>query len=266
MRRYVDTYLGEARVAMQQQAQYRLPAFFNLAGFMIEPVVYLVVWRTVAQQSGAIGGYGVKEFTSYYIVWTLVRVMNLALAPGAWDWWIQNGRIANELLHPVGIYHRQLANFAGGKVVWMVMWIPMALFLGVVFRPELAPSILQGVSFFFAIWLGYWIRFNVLWLMGLISFWTTKAQALIEVVIALEVLLSGRLVPMAVMPDWVAAISAWLPFKWTFQFPIEALIGQLSDEEVLVGLGIQLAWGVGTAALIGLLWKSAVKRFTAVGS
>ncbi len=266
MRRYVDTYLGEARVAIQQQAQYRIPAFFNLAGFMIEPVVYLVVWRTVAAQSGPIGGYGVAEFTSYYIVWTLVRVMNLALAPGAWDWWIQNGRIANELLHPVGLYHRQLANFAGGKVIWMVMWVPMALFLGVIFRPELSPSITEGVVFFLAIWLGYWIRFNVLWLMGLISFWTTKAQALIEVVIALEVLLSGRLVPMAVMPEWVAAISAWLPFKWTFQFPIEVLIGRLDTTEVFVGLLTQFGWGIGTVALIGLIWKTAVKRFTAVGS
>ena len=25
-------------------------------------------------------------------------------------------------------------------------------------------------------------------------------------------------------------------------------------------------WGVGTATLIGLMWKSAVRRFTAVGS
>ncbi len=266
MRRYVDTYLSEARIGIQQQAQYRIPAFFNLAGFMVEPIIYLVVWRTVAEQSGSINGYGVAEFTSYYVVWTLVRVMNLALAPGAWDWWVQNGRVANELLHPVGLYHRQLANFGGTKLPWLLMWLPLVGFLSLVFRPELSPSLLQGVVFFVAIWLGYWIRFNVLWLMGLLSFWTTKAQALVEIVVALEILLSGRLVPMAVMPGWVAAISDWTPFKWTFQFPIEVLIGQLSDTEILMGLLVQLAWGVATAGLIGLVWRRAVRRFTAVGS
>ncbi len=79
-------YRIEARLAMQRQAQYRGAAFISILGFLIEPIVYLIVWRTVTSQTGAINGYGVTEFTSYYIVWTLVRVFNLALAPGAWAW------------------------------------------------------------------------------------------------------------------------------------------------------------------------------------
>ena len=186
---------------MQRQAQYRGVAFINVLGFLIEPVVYLIVWRTVAEQGGPINGYGVEEFTSYYIVWTLVRVFNLALAPGAWDWWVRSGRISNDLLHPVDPYHRNLAGFAGAKIIWIMLWVPVAVGLVLLFRPEFSPDVLELVTFFVAAWAGYVIRFNVLWVLGLVSFWTTRAQALVEVVVALELLLSGRLVPMAIMPE-----------------------------------------------------------------
>lgn len=266
MRNLLPVYAIEARLAMQKQAQYRGAAFISILGFLVEPIVYLVVWRTVTLQTGAIGGYGVAEFTAYYIVWTLVRVFNLALAPGAWDWWVRSGRIANDLLHPVDPFHRNLASMAGVKVVWIALWVPTAAFLVVVFRPALAPNLLQVVTFIVAAWAGYVIRFTILWALGLVSFWTTRAQALVEVVVALELLLSGRLVPMAVMPPWVQAVSAWLPFKWTFQFPIEVLIGQVSVAEIWTSLGAQALWiAVGVSAIL-LMWRRALRRFTAVGT
>ncbi|HLU30723.1 MAG TPA: ABC-2 family transporter protein [Acidimicrobiia bacterium] len=266
MRNLLPVYAIEARMSMQRQAQYRGAAFISILGFLIEPVVYLIVWRTVAEASGPVGGYGVDEFTSYYIVWTLVRVFNLALAPGAWDWWVRTGRISNDLLHPVTPYHRQLAGMAGAKVVWIIVWIPVALFLVLLFRPDLSPTPLEMVTFFIAAWAGYVVRFNVLWILGLVSFWTTRAQALVEVVVAMELLLSGRLVPMAVMPQWVQTISAWLPFQWTFLFPIEILIGQRSVSEIWSGLGIQLLWIGITGTGIVLVWRAALRKFTAVGT
>lgn len=266
MRNLLPVYWIEARMSMQRQAQYRGAAFIQIVGFLVEPIVYLIVWRTVAAEAGDINGYGVDEFTAYYIVWTLVRVFNLALAPGAWDWWVSSGRITNDLVHPVDPYHRNIADFAGSKVIWILLWVPVAVFLAVLFRPGLSPSFFQIVMFFVAAWAGYVIRFNVLYLLGLMSFWTTRAQALIDMVIAMELLLSGRLVPMAVMPEWVQAISNWLPFKWTFQFPIEVVIGQLTTEEIWRGVGAQAIWIAITGFGYSLVWRRAVKKFTAVGT
>lgn len=266
MRRLLPVYAIEARMAIQRQAQYRGAAFISILGFLVEPVVYLIVWRTVALEAGSINGYGVEEFTSYYIVWTLVRVFNLALAPGAWDWWVSSGRITNDLLHPVDPYHRNLASMAGAKVVWITLWIPVAVFLVLVFRPEFSPSLFEAATFFVAAWAGYVVRFNVLWILGLVSFWTTRAEALVAVVIAMELLLSGRLVPMAVMPEWVQAVSSWLPFKWTFEFPIEVLIGRLSTGEILRGIGIQILWGLALGLAILVVWRRAIRKFTAVGT
>lgn len=266
MKRLLAVYLAEAKMGMLNQFQYRVSVFFQLLGFLIEPIVYLVVWRTVAEQSGPIGGYDVADFTAYYIVWTLVRNMNLALTPYVWEWWIQFGRVSDALLKPVHIFHRELASFAGMKFVWIGAWLPIALGLILAFRPNLDPTLFQAVAFFFAIWAGYVVRASILFVVGLISFWTTRASALFEIVVGAELLLSGRLVPLSVMPEWVQTLAAWLPFKWTFQFPIEVLIGKLSDSEIVFGLFAQVVWIAILGGLTALVWKRAIRRYTAVGA
>ena len=59
----------------------------------------------------------------------------------------------------------------------------------------------------------------------MITFWTTRVSAIFELFIAAELLLSGRLVPLPLMPDWAQDIAAFLPFQWSFYFPIESLVG-----------------------------------------
>ena len=46
---------------------------------------------------------------------------------------------------------------------------------------------------------------------------------------------------------------------------LEALIGQLSTEEHLFGLGMQLFWIVALTLVVIVGWKFAVKRFSSVG-
>ena len=93
-----------------------------------------------------------------------------------------------------------------------------------------------------------------------------NSDVLIEVIIAMELLLSGRLVPMAIMPGWVQTVSSWLPFKWTFEFPIEVFIGQLTPMEIWQGVGMQMLWIAITGIGIVTAWRNAIRKVTAVGS
>ncbi|NND02076.1 MAG: ABC transporter permease [Acidimicrobiia bacterium] len=259
-------YVAAGRLSIQAQIQYRASTYFYLIGFLIEPVVYLVVWRTVAEsQGGSIGGYSAEALTAYYIVWTLVRAMNVGFDPNAWGWRIQRGRLNELLSRPVHPFHRDFAWFGGGKFVWILLWLPMAAGLWIAFRPQISPTVLEGVAFFIAIWLAFAVRFALLWALGMITFWTTRGSAIFEIFVASELLLSGRLVPLELMPQWAQNVAAWLPFKWTFQFPIEVIIGRLSTGEVLSGLAIQTGWAAALIGVIWAVWKPAVSQYTAVG-
>jgi ABC-2 type transport system permease protein len=259
-------YVAEARNGLLHEFQYRVTAFIGLIGFLIEPVVYLAVWRSVAiAQGGAVGDYGLSELTGYYIAWSLVRAMNLALAPYTWEWRIRGGRLNELLIRPVHPFHRDFAFFAGQKPIWIVMALPLAAIMWLTFRPDLTLSLVGILGFFVAVWLAFTIRHMVLFVLGSVNFWTTRTSALFEMIVALELMLSGRLVPMSLMPEWVQRVSYFLPFRWTFQFPIETVIGRLNGGQILTGLGVQIAWIVGLTFLIRLVWGKAIKRYTAVG-
>jgi ABC-2 type transport system permease protein len=69
---------------------------------------------------------------------------------------------------------------------------------------------------------------------------------------------------MSLMPEWVRSLAGFLPFQWTFGFPIEALVGNLSTEQLLRGLGMQVFWIVVGSVLVRVVWRFAIRRYSAV--
>ena len=266
LRSYLDFYATTMRTAVQANFQYRADTFLYMAGTIIEPVVYLVVWSTVAREQGDVAGISAGGFAAYYIVWTLVRQFNLAFTPYGWEWRIREGRVSANLLRPIHPIHYDIAEFAGWKFVNVAVWIPVAFVLVLVFEPALHPGLEDVLTFVPALWGAFLLRSLNLWTLGLISFWTTRTAPIFELYILLELLLSGRLVPLRVMPDWAEAIANVLPFKWTFGFPIEALVYDLPVSELVGGLAIQTAWIVGMWTLMSVVWRRAVRRYSAVGN
>ena len=197
-----------------------------MIGMIAEPVIYLVVWSTIArQQGGSVGGYTPRAFAAYYLVWTLVRNMNIVFTPYGWENRIRSGWFSMDLLRPIHPLNNDVAYFAGMKVVVIILWIPLGLFLSLFFKPELHPAWYQVIGFFFAIWGAYLIRTMLLSLLGMITFFTTRVGAIFELFFAFELVFSGRLVPMSLMPPVVQQVAAYLPFQWTFFFPIEVTGG-----------------------------------------
>ena len=128
IRSMVDFYLVGARTRMQTQFQYRAAMYMYTLGMVSEPVIYLVVWRTIANQhGGTINGLGGGQIAAYYIVWTLVRTFNIVFTPFGWEWRIREGELSSQLLRPIHPVHYDMAWFAGHKIPWLVMFTPIGI-------------------------------------------------------------------------------------------------------------------------------------------
>jgi ABC-2 type transport system permease protein len=265
LRGLFDVYVQEMKLAIAEQIQYRAANYMYMLGMVAEPVIYLVVWQTVAaQQGGAVAGITAGQFAAYYIVWTLVRNINIVFTPYGWEERIREGRLSAQLLRPLFPIVEDLGFFLGWKPVVVVLWLPIAIFLSLVFHPVLNPTPLAVGVFAVSLLGAYLIRSLNQTSLGLATFWTTRVGPIFQLYIAAELLLSGRLVPMALMPGWVQTVADVLPFQWTFGFPIEALVGGLSTEELLGGLGMQLFWIVVGSILVRVVWRFAIRRYSAV--
>ena len=265
VRYWLDVYLTMFRVAILNGFQYRVANFLYMIGMLAEPIIYLVVWSTIArQQGGEVGGFTPGGFAAYYIVWTLVRQMNIIFTPYGWEPRIREGELSAMLLQPIFPIHRDIADLAGWKLVMIVMWLPIAAVLTLLFSPTLDVRPIDIAVFAVAIWGAYLVRTMIYWTLGMVSFWTTRVGPIFQLVLAFELLLSGRLVPLSLMPDWAQRLAGVLPFQWTFGFPIEALIGRLPERELFIGLGMQLLWIVIGAIAVRLVWRVAIRRYSAV--
>jgi len=265
-RSLVGFYATTMRTAVQEQFQYRTANYLYMLGMIAEPVIYIVVWTTIAEENGgSVNGLTAGYFAAYYIVWTLVRNMNIVFGAPFWEWRIREGQLTTDLLRPIHPLHRDIAYFAGWKVVVIVLWIPLAIGLSLVFHPALGPNPQQVAAFAVAIWGAYLLRTMFQESLGMLCFWTTRGAAIFDLWMTAELLLSGRLVPMPLMPGWVQEIARFLPFQWAFYFPIQTLVGDYSNVELLRGLAAQALWILIGFAIFRVAWKQAVKRYSAVG-
>src|SRR5207237_9547653 len=165
------------------------------------------------------------------------------------------GQISSLLLKAFDPIRYDLACLAGQKVLWVLMYLPIGIGLSLAFHPSLHPSVAGVLIFLVAIWGAYLIRSMFLWILGMFTFWTTRGSAIFETYILCELLLSGRLLPLPLMPHWTQTLAAWLPFKWTFYFPIETLVWHMSTASLLGGLAMQLRWTAIGRAIRAARWS-----------
>ena len=259
-------YRAVIRTSIQGHLQYRINTLLESTLMLAEPLVYLMVWQIVAEeQGGAVDGYTPARFAAYYIAWTLVRTFTQVGSPLNWEYWIREGRMSALLMRPIHPVHQDAGFWIGFTMVRSLSWVPAGVVLTIAFRPDLSSSVLQLLVLPVALLLANLIRTLMMGALGATAFWLTRIAALASVYSMAEVILSGRLVPPELLPGWAQTLSWVLPFRWTFAFPIEVLIGPISAGALFAGLGIQLAWLVAAVLLVSVVWRRGVTRYGAVG-
>ena len=163
------------------------------------------------------------------------------------------------------LFHMDLAGFIPMKIVTLAILAPIIAVLWLLFEPTLDFEWVNLLLFGIAIWTGFLMRFVLVWALGLISFWVVRVSGIFDLYFAVELLLSGRLVPLRLLPPWARDLADLLPFKYSFGFPIELMLGRASRIEIVAGFFMQALWTVIGAGVLVVLWKRGVRRYAAVG-
>ena len=68
------------------------------------------------------------------------------------------------------------------------------------------------------------------------------------------------------LPPFAQTLATWLPFYRMLGFPVDVLLGHLSTQQILVGLGAQVAWLAASYALLQFTWARGIRQYSAVGA
>jgi ABC-2 type transport system permease protein len=261
-----DVYQTQFRTSLAEQFQYRGAVLIWVLGLVLQPVIYLTVWSTVAASSdGSVDGYTARTFAAYFIVAMLVNHATHTSVMWEFEGRVRHGALSAMLLRPLHPIHRDIAVGLAYKALTMAAALPVAGLLALAFRPSFATEPWALVAFVPALLLAMALRFAVEWTLALAAFWTTSVTAINRLYFAVFIF-SGYVAPIDLLPGPAKAVAEILPFRWMLAFPVELAIGRVPFESALIGLGSQLAWLAAAIVVLGVVWRRGIRRYSAVGA
>lgn len=264
-----------ARVLLITQYAYMLEyrvetALWALSGLV--PLLMMSLWIHQADMVGGPGGMAAGEeglsrveLARYFISAFIVRQFTVAWVVYAFEEDALLGRLSPFLLQPL----HPLWRYVASHLAEQLSRLPFALVIVVVFFAIQPGSFwLPNPGQLLLAWLATLASFTISFLLqsliASLCFWSEKASALERLLTVPMLFFSGLLAPIAAFPAGVRAIAQWTPFPWLIDFPARLLAGL----PVNAGFGflVQLGWIALLLPLTLGLWRSGVRRYTAMGA
>lgn len=261
-----DILSTQTAVNMAIDVQYRASLLIWIMSAVLEPVISLVVWGTVARQlGGSVNGMAPSYFAAYFISAMLVSRMTFNWLNWIYEEYIREGSLATRLLRPFPPVLFDFLTVLNNKALQFIFVFPIAVLLAWVFRAEFnfeAWSLLAALP---AVAMSFLLRFTLEWAVALAAFWTTRMRAINSLYFNAFTILSGMLAPLSLYPPAVQTLTWLLPWRWTIYFPVQLILGELAPREAAIGFGMQLLWLAIVALIARVVWQAGTRRFSSVG-
>src|SRR5215218_7091836 len=156
-------YRERFAVAVSVNVAYRGAVSIWIFTTVIQPLVFIVVWRTVAG-SGETGGFTANQFVAYFLVMMLVDHLTFIWVMWEFEWRIRTGAFSPLLMRPIHPIHSDICENLAYKVLGLIGVLPAAVLVGVAFDAGLSGVELRTVlPFLPALVLAMVLRFAVEW-------------------------------------------------------------------------------------------------------
>jgi ABC-2 type transport system permease protein len=265
LRRAARAYPTLLRVGLAEVVAYRAEFIVWILTTNM-PFVMLAIWHAVAAEGGAVGRFGRPDFVAYYLGGWIIR-----LVTSTWLVWelsmeIRSGGLSTRLLRPLHPLYALSAQHLAALPMRLLIVTPVLIALIALAGDHLAVRDPRLLAIFLVSLAGAWLLiFFTMVLLGSLAFFLESSLGVFEMWLALHSILSGYLVPLDLLPAWVARIARVSPFDSMLAFPLETLIGMRDLRSAVAGLLQQWLY-IALMGAAGLaVWRRGVRRYVAFG-
>ncbi len=256
------------QVNWAEQWQYRANLLMYLLYWLVSPIIYLAVWTSIANNKGDVGGLTANDFVTYYMTLLIVDQITSNIVIYSFGYKIQDGSLSGELIRPIHpILTNALVNNVAFKMLTIMGFIPVWAVLFFLYKPDFSDVSLYGVLLAVpATTMGFLVGYLLSATITSLAFWTTRVYSIHEFYYALILLFSGQFVPLTLMPKLIQQIAQYLPFQLLIYFPIQLILGKLSQAQIIQGFTSGAIWLSVAILLFNIVWRNGVRRYSAVGA
>jgi ABC-2 type transport system permease protein len=230
------------------------------------PLVMMALWLAVARD-GPIGGFRGPDFVAYYLAAFVVRQLT-----GCWVAWemnmeIRDGTFSMRMLRPLHPLIAYGAENVAALPLRLIVSLPVALIALFAVGHDRVTHDPRLLLCFAASVVGAWLlTFFIMAVIGTLAFFIESTYVLIEIWFAVFGVFSGYLVPIALLPAWVRALTEVLPFKSMLGLPVEIILGMQTLGGALRGLALEWAYVLLLGAAAVAMFRAGTRKYSAYGS
>jgi len=244
---------------------YRVEYFAGLINTLILIFVNIAIWKAIYGEDGSFDGIQLQMVLTYIILGFLMQSIF-----GMDEYFISNkinnGLISSDLLKPISFRLLVFSYNFGLAVFRIIMNLIPAVILSVIFFKLLPPfSLTMGICFLISLGLGYLVLYCLNFIVWLSAFWFYGTFSLVTIKDAIVVIMSGALIPLWFMPQWLYDFIKLTPFDSIYYIPISIYLGQIPSNEIIYSIVKQVFWIFLLIGIGHVIWKFATKKLVVQG-
>ena len=261
----IKPYLAYAEKSFLARSAYRFEHFMGILNTVLRVFIYWEIYRTLYGGRTEVDGITMMMVTTNFVLslcMDAIFSVNDFFIPDK----IRDGSIANELLRPISIQGRMVAESLGNVLFELIFRFVPALLVSVLLVGVLPPkNIVMLLFFLLSALLGYGVLWSISFTTQMLSFWLINVWSIVTIKNVLVNVLSGSMIPLWFMPEWMSGIIRFTPFASIYFTPVQIYLGQLSYQEILYKYLIQVFW-IAVVCLAGNgLWLKGQKKLVVQG-
>ena len=261
----LSPYFAYAKKCFLGRSAYRFDHLMNILSTCIQIFIFWGIYRALYGSSTEIDGITMSMVTTNFVLSMGLGAVfctdDYFLPDKIWD-----GSIATELLRPMSFKGRMVAENAGNALFNLIFQFVPALLIAVFSIGISAPaSADRFVCFLFSALLGYGVLWAISFAVQMTAFWLVNIWSLITIKNVFVNVLSGSMIPLWFMPEWMAGVLNFTPFSSIYFTPVQIYLGQLTYREIGIKCVIQIVWILVIYAIGDFLWRKGQKKLVVQG-
>ncbi len=263
-------YWAVFTTALQEAFTYRGTQFVWVFGGLFWFVVLPFVWLTVLKSSGssAIGGFDMMAIITYFFFVPIFEQLTDSYVVDSMESDVKEGKIYKVLLRPVSYVLYRFANDKGwvfSQAILLILVMAVLYIAGLHRYVDIPTPSLFTVLLIPALLMGMLIRYIVSFLVGLASFFSTRAEWARHLWWMLSGIAAGNLAPSSFFPPVVEQALRLSPFPFMIEIPIRVVMQQITLDDFLFRLLVGVVWLLVLSGVVWLLWRRGIRRVESVG-
>ena len=261
----MKSYFSYFKLKFISGLQYRFEALAGILAQFFFGITYISIYVAFYESGGTNVPMSLGELVSYLwleqaffaLIYSFYKDREIIKM-------IKNGNVSYELVRPKDLYFMWAFKIYGDKLSRTLMRV-IPVMIGAALLPSPYNLNLHTTPELFILSLISLILASILvtllaLLFHIICLFTLDEKGIVNIFMVISDLLSGLVIPIPFFPKYFQNIVNFLPFRYVGDFPFRLYVGNISFNNGLIGIVIQIAWIVIIFTIGKLLMNKALKR------